>query len=215
MQLCKKPFREDYNAAEMGYSAHDVLPKSFSDFFIADVSSIVARDVEKMIYQGTAADVNSFPGLIELATNDSDVLDVAGTTIDETNVIAELKKVYNKIPDELRGSESLRIFIPQNVYGAYTMALGEAHFLDRSHNQDLGDLQFAGVKLFVANGLPSNVMFAFEKENVVFATGLFNDYNEVKVLDMAEIDGSQNVRFVMRFTGAVDFIHGSEIVKYQ
>ena len=74
---------------------------------------------------------------------------------------------------------------------------------------------FDGVKLFVANGLPNNVMFAAEKSNLVFATGLMADHNEVKVIDLADIDGSQNVRIVMRFTAAVQYVYGSEIVKYE
>jgi len=33
-----------------------------------------------------------------------------------------------------------------------------------------------------------------------FGTGLLSDYNEVKVLDMADLDGSQNYRVIMRYT---------------
>ena len=36
-----------------------------------------------------------------------------------------------------------------------------------------------------------------------FGTGLVSDYNEVKLLDMADIDGSQNCRIIMRFTGGI------------
>jgi hypothetical protein len=38
--------------------------------------------------------------------------------------------------------------------------------------------------------------------------------NEVKVLDMADLDGSQNVRVVMRYTSAVNYGIGSDIVLY-
>ena len=34
-------------------------------------------------------------------------------------------------------------------------------------------------------------------------TGLLSDYNEVKVIDMSDIDGSQNIRVIMRFTGGI------------
>jgi hypothetical protein len=39
-----------------------------------------------------------------------------------------------------------------------------------------------------------------------------NDMNEVKVIDMADIDGSQNVRVVMRYTAGLQFAFGPEIV---
>ena len=57
-------------------------------------------------------------------------------------------------------------------------------------------------------------MVAAEKSNLFFGTGLLNDQNEIKVIDMADIDGSQNVRVVMRYTAAVQYGLGSEIVLY-
>ena len=38
LQLCKKDFHSTWQAAEMGYSAFDVLPKSFSDYLIGYVA---------------------------------------------------------------------------------------------------------------------------------------------------------------------------------
>jgi len=77
-----------------------------------------------------------------------------------------------------------------------------------------GELSFDGVKIFVANGLADNTAMAAEKSNLYFGTGLLSDHNEVKVIDMADIDGSQNVRIVMRFTAAVQYGIGSDIVLY-
>jgi hypothetical protein len=57
-------------------------------------------------------------------------------------------------------------------------------------------------------------MMAAEKSNLYFGTGLLSDHNEVKVIDMADIDGSQNVRVVMRFTAGVQYGIGSDIVLY-
>jgi hypothetical protein len=76
------------------------------------------------------------------------------------------------------------------------------------------NLAFDGVKLFVANGLADNTAIAAEKSNLFFGTGLLRDQNEVKVIDMADIDGSQNVRVVMRMTAGVQFGVGSDIVLY-
>ena len=77
-----------------------------------------------------------------------------------------------------------------------------------------GALSFGGVPLFMANGLAANKIIAAQKSNLWFGTSLESDMNEVKVIDMAENDGSQNVRIVMRFTAAVQYGVGSEIVHY-
>ena len=57
-------------------------------------------------------------------------------------------------------------------------------------------------------------MMAAQKSNLYFGTGLLSDHNEVKVIDMADIDGSQNVRIVMRYTASVQYGLGAEIVLY-
>jgi hypothetical protein len=41
-----------------------------------------------------------------------------------------------------------------------------------------------------------------------------SDHNEVKLIDMADLDGSQNVRVVMRFTAGIQYGIGSDIVYY-
>jgi hypothetical protein len=57
-------------------------------------------------------------------------------------------------------------------------------------------------------------MIATTKENLVFGTGLMNDAQEVKLLDMADVDGSQNVRIVMRMTAGVQYGVVEDIVTY-
>jgi hypothetical protein len=63
-------------------------------------------------------------------------------------------------------------------------------------------------------GLGANEMVAAQKSNLYFGTGLLSDHNEVKVIDMGDIDGSQNVRIIMRFTAGVQYGFGSEVVYY-
>ena len=57
-------------------------------------------------------------------------------------------------------------------------------------------------------------MFAAQRSNLFFGTGLMSDYNLVKLIDMADLDGSKNVRVIMRFTAGVQYGIGSEIVLY-
>ena len=76
------------------------------------------------------------------------------------------------------------------------------------------DLAIDGVKLAVANGLADNTAVAAQKSNLYFGTGLLSDHNLVKVIDMADIDGSQQVRVVMRFTAGVQHGIGADTVLY-
>ena len=77
-----------------------------------------------------------------------------------------------------------------------------------------GSLSINGVKIFVSPGLSDNTMFAAQRSNLYFGTGLLNSTQEVKVLDMADLDGSNNVRMIMRFTSGVQFGIASDLVQY-
>jgi hypothetical protein len=223
LELCKKDFASTWQSIEMGMSAFETLPKSFADYLIAHVAAKVAEKNETNIWRGATANAGEFNGFVALATADSNVVDVVGTTVTASNVIAELGKVVDAIPAALYGKEDLHIYVSQNVARAYVRALGgfAASGLGANGTNAMGtqwfnngSLSFDGVKIFVANGLAANYMMAAQKSNLYFGTGLLSDQNEVKLIDMADIDGSQNVRVVMRFTAAVQYGIGSEIVLY-
>ena len=223
LQLCKKDFQDDWEAISMGYSAFDALPSSFSDFLISHVAAKVAQRTETSIWAGSTATSGQFDGLVTKATADGTVLDVTGTTVTAGNVIDELGKIADLVPSTLYGNEDLNIYVSQNIARAYVRALGGfgAAGLGAAGTNGMGtqwfnngSLTFDGIKIFVANGLGANTAMAAEKSNLYFGTGLLSDSQEVKVIDMADIDGSQNVRVVMRFTAGVEYGIGSDIVLY-
>lgn len=227
LQLCKKDFHATWQGIEMGMSAFDTLPKSFADYLIAHVSAKVAEKNEQNIWRGVTANAGEFDGIMTKLTTDAGLpsaQEIAGTTVTSANVIAELGKVVDAIPAALYGKEDLYLYVSQNVARAYVRALGGfgasglgANGTNAQGTQwyNNGSLSFDGVKIFVANGLASNTAIAAQKSNLYFGTGLLNDLtNEVKLIDMSDIDGSQNVRVVMRFTAGVQYGIVSEIVTY-
>ena len=234
LQLCKKDFVSDWEAVSMGYSAFDTLPKNFQDFLLAHVIAKVAEKTEQTIWQGANATAGEFDGFTVLAAADSDVVDVTGTTVTAANVIEEIGKVVDAIPSSLYTSEDLYIYVSQNVARAYVRALGgfgsitagsgttESIASTGSGVENRGtlwysqgqDLAFDGVKLFVCSGMPDDHMVAAQKSNIFFGTGLLSDHNEVKLIDMADLDGSQNVRVIMRFTSGVQYGIVDDIVLY-
>ena len=223
LQLCKKDFHSDWEAVSMGYSAFDALPPAFADYLLAHVAAKVAEKNEQNIWAGVTANAGEYDGFVTLATADATVVDVVGTTITAANVITELGKVVDAIPATLYGKEDLYIYVSQNVARAYVRALGGfgASGLGANGTNAMGtqwfnngSLSFDGVKIFVANGLAANYMMAAQKSNLFFGTGLLNDMNDVRVIDEADITGSQNVRIIMRMTAAVQYGIGSEIVLY-
>ena len=224
LELCKKDFRSDWDAIQMGYSAFDNLPSSFQDYLISYVASKVAQKNEQNIWAGADGE-GSFDGFSTLLAADAALpaaQQIAGTTVTAANVIQELGATVDLIPSAVYGKEDLTVYVAPNVYRAYVRALGGfasqvgAAGTDNKGTQWFNGsaLTFDGINVELAQGLPSNKMVAAEKSNLFFGTGLLSDHNQVKVIDMADIDGSQNVRIVMRYTAGIQHGIGGDVVLY-
>ena len=221
LDICKKDLHSDWEAAQMGFSAFDNLPANFSDFVLAHVAAKVADRTERNIWSGDTDTSGQFDGFSTLLAEDADLPagnEVAGTTVTAANVDDELGKIVDAIPSAVYGKDDLHIYVSQNIYRAYVRYLGGQAatngYDNKANNQVLTDLFFDGIKIFPTAGLADNTAIAAEKSNLFFGTGLLNDMNEVRVIDQAEIDGSMNVRVVMRFTAGVQYAQVGDIVTY-
>jgi len=228
LQLCKKDFYSTWQSIEMGFSAFSVMPKSFTDFLIAHVAEKVASSMESTIWTGVNATAGQFAGLTTQLSTDASLpaaqeIAAAAGGVNSGNVITEVGKIVDAIPSRLYGQPDLKLYLSNNIVRAYVRALGGfgASGLGANGTNNLGtqwysngSLSFDGLPIFMANGLAANTAIASQTANLHFATGLLNDMNEVKVIDMADLDGSQNVRVVMRFTADAKYGFAEDIVTY-
>jgi hypothetical protein len=225
VELCKKDFRSDWEAIQMGVGAFDQLPPNFADFLIAHVAGKVAEKTEQNIWGGVNATAGEFDGFSVLMAADSDVNDAANgaeTSFTASNIVSLLENVLDAVPSTVYGREDLTIYAPTVAFKAYIRSLGGfgASGLGAAGVNSQGSqwysngnaLSFDGVKIQHAPGMPADHIIAGEASNLYFGTGLLSDHNEVKVIDMADIDGSQNVRVIMRFTAGVQYGIGSDLV---
>jgi hypothetical protein len=224
VELCKKDFRSDWEAIQMGISAFDQLPPAFADFLVAHVAGKVAEKTEQNIWGGVNATAGEFDGFTVLMAADADVNDAANgseTSFTSSNIVTLLGNVVDAIPSAVYGKEDLTIYVPTVAFQAYVRALGGfgASGLGAAGVNSQGSLwynngnalAFEGIKVQLAPGMPTDHIVAGEASNLYFGTGLVSDLNEVKVLDMADLDGSQNVRVIMRFTAGVQYGIGSDL----
>ena len=220
LQICKKELHADWEAAQMGFSAFDELPPLFSDFVIARVAAEVANATETSIWNGAAGEGN-FDGFKTLLAADGGA-DVSSTSVTAANVIDELGKIVDAAPSTILGQEDLTLYVSNAFARAYIRALGGfssnigANGVDNKGTTwyNGGALTFEGINIFVAKGLSANQAILAQKSNLFFGTGLLDDRNVVKVLDMADLDGSDNVRVVMRYTAGVQYGVRGDIVLY-
>ena len=224
LELCKTDWFNDWNGYQMGASAFRNMPSTIQEYILQHVAAKVAASNEVSIWQGVdgADDYDGFATLLAADANLPAAQEVTGTTVTAANVIDEMGKVYAEIPKALFGSPELVMYVSQDVYKSYAIALGGfasggqgANGINaQGLNQAFQGLQFAGVNVFMANGLPANTMILAEKSNLWFGTSIASDWNEVRLLDMADLDGSKNVRVIMRFLAGVQYGVAEDIVTY-
>ena len=227
LQLCKSDFINTWEAAQMGFSAFNPngLPTSFADYLVGYVAGKVAAANETNIWTGNlgGAQAGEYNGLETLAAADATVIDVpTPVALTAANIIDKMQSVVDLIPNALFGKEDLKLYVSNKAAKLYIRALGGftatigAAGSDNKGTQwyNNGSLSFGGIPVFVARGMSDDTMIAAESSNLFFATGLLNDYNEVRVIDETPITGSQNVRLVMRFTAAAAIGVGADVVYY-
>jgi len=228
LSLCKADFRSDWEAIEMGYSAFDNLPKNFADFLIAHVAEKSAARNELSIWQGVdtvgSGQFNGFETLLALDAELPAAQEVTGTTVDSTNVVAELGKIIDAMPDTLYGREDLRLYVSNNIFKAYVRALGGygaagvgANGFEGKGNMWYttgGALYFDGIPVVMCPGMSADTAILSTIDNLYFGTGLLSDHQEVRVIDTAETLGDQNVRVIMRFTAGVNYAFAADVVTY-
>ena len=225
IELCKANFRTQWESLEMrGAITGQEIPASFQEFFIQKNLELIAKDFEVAVWQGTT-DGGSFEGLEAKLAANATVIDVnnSGTPLSAANIMAELGKVYDAIPNEVYVADDVKIIIPISAAKFYQQALASigagysggtgAGYKSESY-VGAKPLNYQGIDLVVANGLSNNKMVAARTSDLHFGTNVLTDLAEVRVIDMAETDGSDNVRFVARMTGGTQVTNGSNIVYY-
>ena len=232
VSLCKQEFHNKWQGIEQGYSSFDTLPKSFADYLIGYVAAKVAERNEISFWRGVGsgggAVSGDYDGIMTQVALDADLpsnQEIAAVVggVDASNVIEELGKIVDAIPTAVYGKDDLHIYISQNIARAYIRALGGfgtsglgANGTNNMGTQwyNNGSLSFDGVKIFVGNGLADNTALAAEKSNLFFGCSLLSDTQEVRVIDMADIDGSQNVRMIMRMAAGAQYANVEDLVTY-
>lgn len=218
IETCKTDLETFWTAAKMTAGAlNSDVPTDLQTYTIDYLGKKVNDRVEKMLWQGdtagaTSTDLDLMDGFVKTADGASDEIPVTGTTITSSNVVAEVQKVYDAIPSEIIEAPDLKIYVPLAVGRYYKQAIAsqsnEAYYV--------GDkpLDFLGVEV-VTVPLAANTIVAARVSNLFVGTDLIDDKNEVRIIDMSETDGSDNIRYKMRFKLGVQIGTTSEVVLYK
>ena len=189
IDLCKKTMLSDWS-----YSKQD----DFVAYATSYLASSIADSVEYSIWQGTTATSGQFD---KLATG-SMTASSASAAYSAANIIANLQTLAADIPSNVYGKDDLYIYMNKKTYRFYVSAISALSAFPFNHMGQYTP-EFEGIKIAVVDGMADNVMFAGQKSNVYFGTSLQSDLTAIKVLDMENLDGSDNIRMVAKWTAGV------------
>lgn len=219
LQICKEDFRQTWSEDSMGASASN--PNAPADIMEAIQVELLAAQAEKIdseIWTGVnATDGEIGDGLIvQFAADASIIKDGNGVTgpghsVSESTVQADIKLALAAIPVALRRKD-LTVAVSPDVFQAYMfkmISLGQANDGTSEEKQ----AKFGRYTLTEVNGLPDDTIVVFEKKNVIFATGLQGDHNELTLVDEDEIGLlTGQVRGKLVYNGGVGYYNPEEIV---
>lgn len=198
IDVCKSTMLSDWS-----YSKQD----DFVAYATSYLASSIADSVEYSIWQGTTATSGQFD---KLATG-SMTASSASAAYSAANIVANLQTLAADIPSNVYGKDDLYIYMNKKTYRFYISAISALSAFPFNHMGQYTP-EFEGIKIAVVDGMADNVMFAGQKSNVYFGTSLNSDLTAVKVLDMEDLDGSDNIRMVAKWTAGVQVGVASDFV---
>tara|TARA_R100001463_G_scaffold131475_3_gene191517 strand:- start:520 stop:1476 length:957 start_codon:yes stop_codon:yes gene_type:complete len=224
LELCKQPFRQDWEALQTGsYRVDAQIPPNFESWLLLHVAGKIAENTELNIWQGDktgSGTYQSFDGLYTISQGAGfvpaaqNIADATDNPLDVADVIKCLEKVKAALPAQLLFHPDLRLYVSPGIASAYIHALGANNYQYQAF-VGVKPLNYDGIQMEIANGMEAKSMMCTLKTNLFFGTNLVDDMNEAKVLDMANLDGSDNVRVIYRFTGGTQIAIGDDVVAYK
>ena len=202
LDVCKKTLLSDW-----AYAQQD----DFVAYATSYLATSIADSVENSIWQGSTGTSGQFD---KIATGSMTSSSAGGAFISSSgtgNIITELGTLASNIPTAVYGTEDLYIYMNKKTYRLYLSAISALSAFPFNHMGQYTP-EFEGIKIAVCPGIADNVMYAGQKSNIFFGTSLSSDLTEISVLDMANLDGSQNVRMVARWTAGVQVGVASDFV---
>jgi len=223
LDLCKTTLLSSWEALQMRAGAGAPPPPSFDDYVISYMGEIIADAAESSIWSGVAATNGEFAGFLGTATGyllpgvDATVIQSSASgAYTAANIIANLQTLTADMAanvSPILRKEDLHIYMNPKTYAFYVSAVSTLGYVN-AYNMN-GDYEpvFEGYKIAVCPGMVDNQLVAAQRSNMFAGTDLLSDTTRIALLDMANLDGSDNIRVVAKYSMGVQTGVGADIVR--
>tara|TARA_Y100000401_G_scaffold564_1_gene424 strand:- start:1387 stop:2304 length:918 start_codon:yes stop_codon:yes gene_type:complete len=223
LDLCKDNLLKSWEALQMRAGAGAPPPVSFEDYVISYLGEIIADAAETSIWSGVAANNGEFAGFLGTGTGyllpgvDATVIQSSASgAYTAANIIANLQTLTADMAanvSPILRKEDLYIYMNAKTYAFYISAVSTLGYVN-AYNMN-GDYEpvFEGYKIAVCPGMVDNQLVAATRSNMFAGTDLLSDTTRIALLDMAALDGSDNIRVVCKYSMGVQTGVGADIVR--
>ncbi len=228
LDLCKQNLVSSWESLEMSGPGAPP-PASFEDYVISYMGEIIAQATENSIWSGVTGTNGEFTGFLGTAVGyllpgvDATVIQSSASgAYTAANIIANLQTLTADMAANVPAildKEDTHIYMNPKTYAFYISAVSTLGYVN-AYNMN-GDYEpvFEGYKIAVCPGMPDNQMVAARKSSLYFGTDLVSDFGvtgtgpRITLMDMAALDGSDNMRLVVRYSGGCQTGVGADIVR--
>ncbi len=222
--LCPKSLESKYlqKALPEG-SRYDTI--AFASEYNDKKAARIAAQLETAIWQGDTlsanVNLNKFDGLVKLIgssaveANNTTYYGTPDTSITSANVVAIVDALYKAIPAQVVAKDDMTIFMSQDVFRTYTIALKNANMFNYSFDGK-ADSEFilpgTSIKVVATPGLNGvSKLYAMRLSNAFLGTDLLNEEERYELFYAKEAD---EVRYVAEFKLGVNVAFLDEVASF-
>jgi hypothetical protein len=222
--LCPKSLESKYlqKALPLG-SRYDSI--AFAADYTDKKAATIAAQLETALWQGDTtsgnANLSRFDGLVKLIgssaveANNTTYYGAPATSITSANVVAIVDALYKAIPAQVVAKDDMVIFMGQDVFRTYTIALKNANMFNYSFDGK-ADSEFVlpgtSIRVIATPGLNTiTKLYAMRLSNMFLGTDLLNEEERFELFYAKEAD---EVRFVSEFKMGVNVAFLDEIASF-
>jgi hypothetical protein len=217
-QICQFDLEQSFVSLQMAQGSNgDFTVASFMNYYWNEMSLKIQEDLELIRWQGDTENEDPVLGLcdgyLKKLCDTQGVIGINSTTVDSSNVIAEMTSVYTSLPPAvIRKKADLRFYVSSNVAAAYELAAATGN-TQTYVTLPLG-LTFLGVKIVVADGMPNDTMVLTLKSNLIYAFDGEGDSKALKAVNLTDTVAEPYLRTRANMKVGFYFTNPTEIVVY-
>lgn len=197
-QICKKDFFIDWTTADVMSGR---VNTQIQDAIIGRLVGGIAAANETIMWSGVNATAGQYDGFETIIKAAPGTVSAGSGAINAGNIIATIWDIINTTNAAVKGAaEKPGLYMGQAAWEAYMeaqIAAGNGWYLTGGPEVNR---RFVGMyDIYVCPGMTANNIIFAQPSNLMLGTWQENQMNEVFILDMQNLDGSQNVRYGARF----------------